>query len=438
MNQDQELKRLFIRELAESCRDEEQLRQFLSRDCGDTILVVSPGRRIVMSSNSVRTLFGYDVHEVVGRQTDVLYADRRSDPSCPGEIFQILEKDGCHVGTAAGRRKDGETVPIEILTAKLSHGKGAVLLLRETGQKDVAAEEAGRARSRAAGTTGHPSAEADIGIRERISELESTCAELQKLNQVKDEILASVSHEFRTPLTSIISFTELLLNYPDNPLETQKEFLSIIHSESRRLARLVGNVLDLSRLRSGKMAWCFRAAEAGPIVRKAVRALSTLMIEKRLRLETVLPDDLPDFAADEDMIIQVLVNLLSNAVKYTPEGGTICIAADLLDGRRTTDQGGYVHFAVADTGVGMKAEAIPGLFEPFQQCGNKAGERSEGTGLGLSICKEILQAHHGSIWAESAPGRGCTFHFTLPLASGRDRSPATTAHPDADASASAP
>ena len=140
-------------------------------------------------------------------------------------------------------------------------------------------------------------------------------------------------------------------------------------------------------------------------------------MRKGLKIKSNVKEGLPVFAADEDKILQVLINLLSNAIKFTPEGKEICVAAALFEGKRASDEGGYIHFSVTDNGVGILREDLPRIFDRFRQCGDMNGNKHEGTGLGLSICKEIVQAHHGDIWAESVPEQGSTFHVILPIES---------------------
>ena len=173
---------------------------------------------------------------------------------------------------------------------------------------------------------------------------------------------------------------------------------------------LISDMLDLNKIEAGRMPMEITELPLINVVQKVAGQMIPLLQKKRLTLD-ILEDgmDLPA-RFDEDRIIQVLVNLISNAIKFTTQGGRITIAA-----KRVTVTGtSFIQVSVADTGIGISPEDLPHVFEEFSQVGEPGKE--EGTGLGLAICLRIVQAHDGRIWAESEPGKGTTFHFTLPLA----------------------
>jgi signal transduction histidine kinase len=228
----------------------------------------------------------------------------------------------------------------------------------------------------------------------------------QKLDRLKSEFVSKVSHELRTPLTSIKGFTEILLTYEDIDLKTQKEFLGIINEESERLTRLINDVLDLSKIESGRTQWQIQPVAVPEIIRAAVKLLQSMILEKNLELELRIPEDLPIVRGDRDPLLQVLDNLLGNAVKFTPSG-KITVAADR--------EGEFVRVSVSDTGPGIPRQDQTKIFEKFFQRGDASTAKARGTGLGLAICKEIIAHLGGRIWSESEPGRGSTFHFTLPV-----------------------
>lgn len=256
-------------------------------------------------------------------------------------------------------------------------------------------------------------------VEERTRGLEEALEELKELDRLKDAFLSSVSHELRTPLTSIRSFSEILLNYPDTDDDTRREFVSIISTESERLTRLVNDVLDLSKIKAGKIQWEVQEIEIENVVKRAVQSQQGLLTGKGLSLQVETEQGLPRLRANEDKIIQVLTNLLSNAIKFTPEGGAITVRCSRLRSRRAEDTGDFVQVSVRDTGVGISAEDLPKLFTPFTQCGHDTlTDKPAGTGLGLSIAKEIITHHGGNIWVESTPGEGSAFHFTIPAVEG--------------------
>ena len=238
--------------------------------------------------------------------------------------------------------------------------------------------------------------------------------QLKELDRKKDVFLSSVSHEIRTPLTSILSFAEILLTYPDEAPETKREIYSIIKMEGTRLARLINNLLDLSKIQADAVEWNFKKVEARAVIEKTVEPLRPLLLDKYLDLDCEVEDTLPVFMADEDRIIQVLTNLLGNAIKFTSKHGKIRVMANFIKGKRSGDMDGLIHISVSDTGIGILPRDIPTIFDRFKQCKNTLDDKPRGTGLGLSICKEIISRHHGNIWAESVFGKGSTFHITLP------------------------
>src|SRR6185312_9763093 len=228
-------------------------------------------------------------------------------------------------------------------------------------------------------------------VLERTQDLVRANAELLRVNELKSGFLASVSHEMRTPLTSIRSFSEILLNYPDEDEGTRHEFLEIIIKESDRLTRLINDVLDLARIEAGKLELAPVPVTVADLVVPTLDVIQVMATHKGLRLLNLVPDELPEVLADTDRIRQVLTNLLSNAVKFT-EAGTIRVGAE----RR----GDEVAIFVSDTGPGIRASEQKRIFEKFHQGGNGLTAKPEGSGLGLAICQEIMQRHGGRIWVE--------------------------------------
>jgi len=257
--------------------------------------------------------------------------------------------------------------------------------------------------------------EVERQVADRTSEFQQMYEELKRLDEAKDGFLSSVTHELRTPLTSIRSFAEILVDYPDEAAATRKGFYLIIKKESERLSRLIDDVLDLSKIRAGKIEWHLKKLHSASVIQEAIDGVNCLMLKKNLRLATDVEEGLPAFRADEDRIIQVLTNLIGNAIKFTPRGGEIRIAAKLLAGKRSEDRRDFIHISVSDTGIGISEEDLSRVFDDYSQCQDTLTEKSKGTGLGLPICKEIVSRHRGNIWVESEKGRGSTFHITLPV-----------------------
>ncbi len=241
-------------------------------------------------------------------------------------------------------------------------------------------------------------------------ELELANKKLKDLDQLKSDFISVVSHELRTPLTSIKAFTELILMKPRMQTERRSRLLSIINSESDRLARLINDILDLTKIEAGKLSWHITRISISEIIRDSVMNIQSLADNKSLSMTLSVPDELPAIYGDRDRLVQVITNILSNAIKFTPQGGDISITAGIdNDPRRQI----VVH--ISDTGVGIAPRDLDLIFEKFRRSGDALTNSSEGTGLGLAITKQIIEYHGGRIWAESSPGKGSTFAFTIPL-----------------------
>ena len=265
--------------------------------------------------------------------------------------------------------------------------------------------------------------QAEGALHDRLVELQRIYAdlaiahqELLSLDEAKTNFLANVSHELRTPLTSIRAFSEILLNY-DNDVSVQREFLQIITDESERLTRLVNDVLDVTKIESGKMDWREDTISLTAVLDQCARTFVPLFEQTQLTFRQDVPRNLPPIRGDHDRVQQVIHNLLNNAMKFT-ETGTIALRASVVAGE--------VEIAVTDTGVGIALTDQERVFEKFQQVGDTLTGKPKGTGLGLTICREIIAHHGGRLRLESQPGEGSTFTVVLPIAVAK-RSPVSIA-----------
>ena len=228
---------------------------------------------------------------------------------------------------------------------------------------------------------------------------------LRELDRLKDEFIGLVSHELRTPLTSIIGYVEMLREEGMSGPNAD-HCAEVIQRNAERLLRLVGDLLFLSRIQSGKMAMEFRSADLADIAACTVEELRPEAQRKHIDL-ALSATAIPRLAVDPTRIAQLLGNLLSNAVKFTPDGGRVEV--------RLGREGGQVVLAVADTGVGIPAADRERIFERFFRTAIATRQAVQGTGLGLTITKAIVDAHHGTIAVDSDEGRGSTFTVRLPL-----------------------
>ncbi len=231
--------------------------------------------------------------------------------------------------------------------------------------------------------------------------------ETERLGRVKSEFVSHVSHELRTPLSSIKSAAEILLHY-DEDREMQKEFLTVINNETDRLARLISEILDLSKIDTDQIKWRFEVIDLKDVINNSMKVVKPLARKTRVSLKTSFPEEPPLVIGDKDRLVEVMTNLLDNAFKFTSKG-SITIGVEPYED-------GFVKIYVSDTGRGIPQEECSKIFEPFYQCGDLLEDKPRGTGLGLAICKRIVERHKGAIWVESEVGRGSTFYFTLQMA----------------------
>ncbi|HEX9126368.1 MAG TPA: ATP-binding protein [Methylomirabilota bacterium] len=230
---------------------------------------------------------------------------------------------------------------------------------------------------------------------------------LRELDQAKSEFLSVVSHEMRTPLTALQGFSELLL-VRDVPPERARRFLGHVHTESQRLGRIVTDLLDLTRIESGRSLSLRRE----PLdLRELVDAnLEIFACQHRLhRFDSSIAEALPPLCADRDAVDRILKNLLTNAVKYSPRGGRV-----LVEAGPAADHASMVELAVEDNGVGIPAEALPNIFDPYVRVPNPETATAPGLGLGLSLVRALAHAHGGLVEVESLPGKGSRFRVLLP------------------------
>jgi Na+/proline symporter/signal transduction histidine kinase len=245
-------------------------------------------------------------------------------------------------------------------------------------------------------------------LEQATTELKTANERLRELDRLKDDFLSTVTHELRTPLTSIRSFSEILHDSPDLELNERQHFLGIIIRESERLTRLINQVLDLTKIETGKMKWQISDVDLLDVIDHSITSLHQLFEEKKITVERQLEAGVPTVRADRDQMIQLVINLLSNAQKFAPAGrGRIVVAFER--------QGDGVRVSVADNGPGIPYAEQEAIFERFHQV--RAGNTGNpgGSGLGLAICRGIVEHLGGRIWVDSTPGEGATFIFSVPF-----------------------
>ena len=232
---------------------------------------------------------------------------------------------------------------------------------------------------------------------------------IRKLEMMRREFVANVSHEIKTPLTALKGFAETLLAGAIDERETARSFLQIIYNEANRLNRLITDILQLSKMESGQYKLQFSAIELKPFFEKVELMMVTQAKQKSILLRLNVPDGL-FIEADEDLLMQIMINLVTNAINYTPHGGRVVIRAQYADSNLDR-----ILFEVSDTGIGIPKQDQERIFERFYRVDKARSRESGGTGLGLSIVKHLVELHQGIITVESQTDTGSTFKIIFPL-----------------------
>jgi Na+/proline symporter/nitrogen-specific signal transduction histidine kinase len=254
------------------------------------------------------------------------------------------------------------------------------------------------------------------------AELRAANLRLQELDRMKDDFISSVTHELRTPLSSIRAFSEILNDDPQIDLQQRRRFLGILVSETERLSRLVNQVLDLAKIESGRADWRTEVVELQTVIHQAVSATEQYVEERGCRVRLDLPVESALVWGDRDRIVQVLVNLLSNAAKFAPEGsGEVLI--------RLSEASAAWRVCIEDNGDGIPESDLELVFEKFHQTA-RGGAKPGGTGLGLPISRRIIDNLGGRIWAESSREKGATLCFELPAYPAHPSDPRQDPRPD--------
>jgi signal transduction histidine kinase len=244
----------------------------------------------------------------------------------------------------------------------------------------------------------------DIETLETLASIAAVAVQNARLFEQSDWV-AEVVHEIRTPLTSILSYADLLQR-PELSASMREQFITIIQQETQRVNTLATQFLDLARLESGRIRMAQQCLYLGEIITAAANTIRPTIAANRQNLRVEFSNDLPCTVGDDQRIHQVLLNLLSNASKYSDPGDTITLSAKVA--------GQELHAAVSDTGPGIPEEQLPRLFHKFARLPGKE-QQVAGTGLGLVISRQIIEAHNGKMWVESEVGTGTTFYFSLPI-----------------------
>lgn len=323
----------------------------------------------------------------------------------------LVREEGLKSVAAVPLRSSGRVIGTLIIASRKLHSfnSGEIHLLNTIGEglgpalKNAELYEALREKNRQLG-------EQNQELRSRQRELLEKTREVEQSSQLKSEFLANMSHELRTPLNSIIGFSELMLDQVPGPVnKKQRQCLEDILSSGRHLLGLIDQVLDLSKIESGRTELRLAGVALPELIESLKNTMLPILKPKRQGLTTRIEKGLPPVYADKAKLRQVFLNLLSNSSRFTPEGGRIEIEA--------VKNGTHCRVSVTDNGIGIKKEDQKRIFEPFCQLDAPTPGGSGGTGLGLVVVKQIVEKHGGRVWVESQCGKGSRFSFTLPLSS---------------------
>jgi PAS domain S-box-containing protein len=334
------------------------------------ILLVSRSGEIQAANRQAGELLGFDASSVIGVRLSQLAAGRRSAGPAPDRVFDEL-------GAVLSKPDRGDEGDLELQrTGRIVHWVGRP-------NKDTAG--------------------ATIGFTLTIHDVTHE----RQVSQMKTDFVSFVTHQLRTPLAGIKWMLELAAQAPQVPAEASS-YVEDARIAAERLIGLVNDLLDISRLESGKLTVTLQPTSLGKLTRSSVDDLGALIRDKGLRLMMSGVDDAPMVMAEPQLLRQVIVNLTSNALKYTPSGGDISIRIDREDDRT-------VRWTITDSGIGIPKSALGRLFEKFYRAENVQMVETEGTGLGLYLVRLIIERLAGEVWCESEEGRGSAFIFTLPI-----------------------
>jgi PAS domain S-box-containing protein len=368
----------------------------------DAIVEVDESGRILLMNAVTESLFGYTREELVGQPVEILIpqAFRGSHVAKrTGYWHKPVTRPMGRGLTLYALRKDGSQFPVEISLSPVHSDQGVrvAAIIRDVTERKRIEDNIRSLEQRFSEE-----------LAAKNIELERRNQEVERADRLKSEFLASMSHELRTPLHTIIGFSELLAEEIQGPLnEKQRRFVDHIHRDSKHLLELINDILDLSKIESGRVELRRETFEANVALEEVAAGFRPTAAAKSLRLETIANQP-QQINADRVRFKEVLYNLIGNAIKFTPSGGSI--KASIGD----CGEAGFCTFTVDDTGVGIAQDQLQAIFDRFYQVGSTTKGVREGTGLGLAITRHIVELHGGSIEAQSAPGRGSRFTFTMP------------------------
>ncbi|MGB8647241.1 MAG: ATP-binding protein [Anaerolineae bacterium] len=387
----------------------------ITANSADAILFIDNDGLIQSWNRGAELMFGYTADEVHGKHFSVLMPENLQKSGELEFLNGEIAKRG-YVRDYVTQRvaRDGRTILVEVTRTILRDEKGRIIgssaILRDVTERERAEAEIielNRHLEQQVAQRTQELSEANRGLRWQQRELEKAYAELQQLDNLKSEFVSLVSHELRAPLTNISGSLQLLIEDEASGLSSnQREILTLANEQADRLTRLVKSILNVSRIEAGQMAFTPQAFDILDLIDRALSQWTNGDLTHRYRGPGVR--NLPSVWADRDRVEEVLTNLIENAGKYSNEGTEIRIQAGLNEDRMV--------ISVNDQGEGIASEELAKLFNKFQRVERGDARQTYGYGLGLYISRKYVEAMGGQLWAESEPGQGSIFSFSLPLA----------------------
>ncbi len=407
------------RRIEQQMREREQYLASIATASSDAIMSVDNGGCIQSWNQGAQTIFGWTADEILGQSMDVLVpADRRARGE-PANILADVAKRGAvsHYETE-WVRQDGRRIVVDVTSNVLTDAAGEMIgsatIIRNITARKRAEEQIrqlNRELEQRVNKRTHQLHIALQQLQDRAAELERAHAELTALDHLKSEFVSMVSHELRAPLTNINGSVELLMS--DTDLEPgQRAMLHIIREQTQRLTRLVQGILNVSRIEAGRLTLRLESLDVGYVITRVAKNTRGATLRE---IEVNLPSYPLMAWADIDRVEEILVNLVDNALKFSPLDAPVRLSG--------YDAAHQMVIAVSDSGIGIPADQLERIFEKFHRLEQGDDRETYGHGLGLYIARGLVTALGGRMWAESVPGRGSTFYFTLPQAYASDGLP---------------
>jgi PAS domain S-box-containing protein len=377
-------------------REQHELLQVTLESIGDAVIATDIDGKINFINPTAEKMTGWMEAEAAGRLLEEVFQivneETRETVESP---FAIIRREGVTVGLAnhtALISKDGREIPIEDSGAPIRDDEGniigAILVFHDVSERRASERE-----------------------RERLFKSEKAArSEAESANRLKDEFLATVSHELRTPLNAILGWASML-NRGNLKEENVRSALQIIERNAKAQAEIIGDILDVSRIITGKLQIESKPVELATVIQSAVDTLYPAAEAKSINLTVSLDEKTGFVTGDADRLQQVIWNLVSNAIKFTPAGGQVEVRLKQIDS--------HAEISVSDTGIGITEKFLPFVFERFRQADSSSTRDESGLGLGLAIVRHLVELHGGTVRAESeGAGKGATFTIKLPLTAG--------------------